>query len=276
MSVDEAPPPVGHQERIERRATARFATDMTATLQIAHVGSLPCRITDVGASGACVETASMLALDEVRSLTVTMGASVVRIDARATWQRPATMENSWLMGLHFRPSETATRSAILEIVRRAQDPLLRFITESFDLDPDLALDIASATRFRHLSAGAWLSLYADRGGDSESWYMVVRGSVNIEMMERPYRSIAFPVARGGTFGGMTFVSRVPFHASAHAQEDTSLLEVSSGSLDYLTASKPNAALAVRSLIADNTIQYLHLVLERLGCRAGATAGERRV
>ena len=255
----------GYSEVSERRVSARTAADLDGRLRSAHTGSLPCCVKDIGYSGACIETTSILATEDVRELSLSVDCSTLILDVRGCWQRYSAMEDAWLMGLRFTSLDSKCGDAVHELIRQARDDLARFLIESTEvgvLAPDAAFDIASAMRFRRLDAGRRMSLQPAGDSESESWYIVFRGALVIETFGGSRAPARVELGVGDTFGGAAIVSRIEVASAAWAREDSALLEVSVASLEYLTNSKPEASRTIHQLIAESSIQLLRSVMER--------------
>jgi len=251
----------------ERRNSPRVGADIEARLSMAGAGLLPCRVRNIGYGGACLEVASTLAISEVTRLDLMLASGrVVSAPAKGRWTRPATLEDSWLMGVQFGEMADEERNLIHRSVHDAIQAIIPFLVEEAGIPGvtvDDAMDITLATNLCQVATGTYVSLHPSEYRWSDSLYLILAGDVVIEAGSRRPPRFEVRLGRGDAFGGYGLVTDLPVPLAAVTASETLLLEVATASLSYLTRAKPLAAEGVRRLIINNAVRYFGAALERL-------------
>lgn len=107
-----------------------------------------------------------------------------------------------------------------------QEQKEQLIRSSFifrELDPDLLASLAKLSRSRFLAKGA---LLFNQGDDADSLYAVADGLIRISVSGDPGRELVLGLMEpGDVFGEIALLDGLPRTASAHAAEDSVLLEI---------------------------------------------------
>lgn len=251
----------------EMRQSPRVALSAPARLRLAHPGGmLPCRLRDLGPEGACVQTNTVLALEEVRELCFDLEEGPVTTPVDARWHQADPMSRSWLMGVRFTKPEALKAAGLRRVVERATSELVHFLLDESELahlSYDEALDVALGSRLREVPAGAWIVREGHPSEAADAMFVVTEGSIQLETSERVARRLTFEsIGKGGVFGGLGLLADVPPPLSAMASRPTTMLELDRGSFKYLARAKPIVAMRLTELIVQRSISYLRAAIDR--------------
>jgi CRP-like cAMP-binding protein len=175
-------------------------------------------------------------------------------EAVGAWQTRTLMNDSHLTGLRFLNFGEREASRLWAFVQERATELTRFL-ESSDLRgipvEDL-LTIALGTRLRELPQGARVFHPGQRDGSEDSIFVVLRGSVLMEMHES-----FMVIGAGRLLGGLRLVTSLPNGSSARAASELELLEINPYTMRFLEWARPSAARSLMQCTARVHIERLH-------------------
>lgn len=257
---------------LEMRSAPRVGVRIDASVYLAGTaGWFPCQLRDIGSGGACLQTAGPIDLTTLRRLRFTLQDGPIELDVSGCWQREAPLEHAMFSGVRFESPSPAVVERIAEHVNAVAFQLARFVrteSELADLDLDEAIDFALSSRLRHASAGTYIYRGDRAGPGEESVYLVLQGTVALELSLRA--SSRFEVARverGGVFGGMRVVAREGTRLSAVACTELVLLELDFTAFRYLDRAKPTVARRISETVVTKGLLQLHACVDRLAARS---------
>jgi CRP-like cAMP-binding protein len=231
------------------------------------MGTLACRLRDIGTGGVCVQTPSPFALSSLRSVTIHLPSESLTLDIEGCWQREASLERAIFTGLRFSRPTTSDRERMRKFVEQAAQELTDFLQNRSDLRElglDEALDVALASRLREAPPGAFISREGHPRPGDDSLFALMRGSVTLAATgDREHEIEVERVTPGGVFGGIPLIADAPSPVSAVAESDVTLLELDRSAFRYLERAKPLVAHRLARAIAGRQVLQFRALLMRL-------------
>jgi hypothetical protein len=252
----------------ERRSDPRIAADLRVEiLSQGFNGALPARTRDLSIGGVCLATPSPIAVGSVRGVHVVLPEGSVSLRAVGTWQRAHPTLGTILTGVRFDGVEPSAQDFLWEFVLKEGRQLARFFhlhTAIEGVGIDGAIGLAHVTRLCLPSAGD--VVYRQQSGSSSgSIYVVVEGSIVLQMRVNAARMQDFAVLRrGDVFGGSWMPTHGDDEELAVARSHSRLLEIDERALDYLSSSSPWLAQALIAAATGATAHRLRGALRKLG------------
>ena len=254
---------------LELRESPRVAAAFPVEL---HGGGfkagLPAQVRDISTSGICFATASRIALDSLRSVTLNLPQGPTRLDVEGKWQTTEGIDDSVLTGAVFVGLLPAQVASLWDLVDRASREIGTFLYEGLREEGaslEDAMSIAQTTRMRRVPRGRVIYQRHEAPGLGDDSIFIVRsGSVELSVPVRPGREIRVgKIGPGSFFGGLGSVSGMLPLESAQASEETSLLEVSKSAYAYLRVSKPLMAHRLGQMVLAGVLKRVDGVVSRL-------------
>jgi CRP-like cAMP-binding protein len=254
---------------LESRAAPRVGADFPVELHgSAFKSPLPARVRDISTGGLCVATASQVALDSLRSVTLNLPQGRLRFKVEGKWQTNQSLDDSVLTGAVFvglRPEDLAL---LWDIVEKTSRDVAGFIYSSLKEEGatlDDAMSIAQTTRTRVVPRGRFLYQrhHPPAPGD-DSIFIVRQGSVEMLVPVRSGREIRLgKLGPGSIIGGMGSVAGMLPLDSVQTNEETSLLEISNSAFSYLRVAKPLLAHWLGQVVMSTHLRKMDEVVSRL-------------
>jgi hypothetical protein len=254
---------------LESRESPRVGADFPVELHSPAFDSpLPAQVRDISTGGICFATASRVALDSLRSVTLSLPQGSTRFDVEGKWQTTEGMENSVLTGAVFVGLLPAEVASLWDVVDRASREIGSFLYESLREEGaslDDAMSIAQTTRMRVVPRGRFIyQRHEPPAPGDDSIFIVRTGSVELTLPIRSGREVRIgKIGPGSFFGGLGSVSGMLPLESAQANEETSLLEVSKSAFSYLRVAKPLLAHWLGQVVLSNLLRRVDGVISRL-------------
>ena len=248
-------PPVQTRERamspeefgnsaVDARVHDRVAVDLPIELHLSGLTHpLSARTRDLSAGGMCLATDSPVAVSEIRRVTIQLGAGqTVDLDAEGKRQSVPDAEQSVLTSLQFVNVAPEVRLLLEREVQDRSRKLAEFLvaSELDGLNVDDAAGITRVTRLRRVPARQ----HVYRQGAEETnagLFVVYKGEIclDVRLGRGGGREIALSRVRpGGILGGLTLMARMKAVESAWAEDEATLVEISSGAFHYLRFARP--------------------------------------
>ncbi len=258
--------PVG--EAFGSRGDPRIGADLPVRLYSSSFsGPLAARTRDLSVGGACLATDSPVAPKSIQRVEIQLDGDWLALDAQGRWQSVEAGDDVVMTGVEFmEPSDEAVDrlwDAVLEGGKR----LARFLYVGSDLRPlgvDGAMGLSQITRVRNLPAGHTLYRQDKDPENSESIFVVEKGTVILQVRARGVREVPIDkVGSGQVFGGLSMLAGVPPSESAITETDAVLLEFDARGYQYLARNKPWLAQELGQIVTTTYVRRLHRVLERV-------------
>ncbi|MDG2334819.1 MAG: cyclic nucleotide-binding domain-containing protein [Myxococcota bacterium] len=255
---------------LESRSAPRVGTDFPIELNGAAFKSpLPARARDISTGGICFATASQVALESLRSVTLNLPDGRVRFKVEGKWQTNEGFDESVLTGAVFvglGPSESQT---LWDVVEKSGREIGSFLYESLreqGASLDDAMNIARTTRIRVVPRGRFIyQRHQAPVGCDDSIFIIRRGSAEMLVPTRRGREIRLgKLSPGAVLGGAGSVAGMLPLESVQTNEETSLLEISRSAFSYLRVAKPLLANWLGQVVMANHLRRLDEVITRLG------------
>ncbi len=254
---------------LESRESPRVAADFPVELRgPAFDSPLPAQVRDISTGGICFATASRVALDSLRSVTLSLPQGSTRFDVEGKWQTTEGMDDSVLTGAVFVGLLPAEVASLWDLVDKTSREIGSFLYESLREEGaslDDAMGIAQTTRMRVIPRGRFIYQRHEAPAQGDDSIFIVRsGSVELTLPIRSGREVRVgKIGPGSFFGGLGSVSSMLPLESAQASEETSLLEVSKSAFSYLRVAKPLLAHWVGQVVLSGLLKRLDGVVSRL-------------
>ena len=254
---------------LESRESPRVAADFHVELRgPAFDSPLPAQVRDISTGGICFATASRVALDSLRSVTLSLPQGSTRFDVEGKWQTTEGMDDSVLTGAVFVGLLPAEVASLWDLVDKTSREIGSFLYESLREEGaslDDAMGIAQTTRMRVIPRGRFIYQRHEAPAQGDDSIFIVRsGSVELTLPIRSGREVRVgKIGPGSFFGGLGSVSSMLPLESAQASEETSLLEVSKSAFSYLRVAKPLLAHWVGQVVLSGLLKRLDGVVSRL-------------
>ncbi|MCL4684647.1 cyclic nucleotide-binding domain-containing protein [Myxococcota bacterium] len=260
-------PPTDAESPFELRSAPRVACNAAGELRLGGMGTLACRLRDVGTGGICIQTPSPFALSSLRSVTIHLPGESLTLDIEGCWQREASLERAIFTGLRFSRPTASDRERMRKFVEQAAQELTDFLqnrSELRDLGLDEALDVALASRLREAPPGTFICREGHPRPGDDSLFVVMRGTVTLAATgDREHELEVERVSPGGVFGGIPLIADVPSPVSAVAVSDVILLELDRAVFRYLERAKPLVAHRLARTIAARQVLQFRALVSRL-------------
>lgn len=254
---------------LESRESPRVAADFPVELRgPAFDSPLPAQVRDISTGGICFATASRVALDSLRSVTLSLPQGSTRFDVEGKWQTTEGMDDSVLTGAVFVGLLPAEVASLWDLVDKTSREIGSFLYESLREEGaslDDAMGIAQTTRMRVIPRGRFIYQRHEAPAQGDDSIFIVRsGSVELTLPIRSGREVRVgKIGPGSFFGGLGSVSGMLPLESAQANEETSLLEVSKSAFSYLRVAKPLLAHWLGQVVLSGLLKRLDGVVSRL-------------
>lgn len=249
----------------ERRDDPRVAIDLDAELMSNGFDfPLPVAVRDLSAGGACIVSASPIALGDISGLRITTDGRRMSFSAEALWQEKR--QEALYTGLRFmnpqREDQRALIDQIFDTTRNIVDFLL-FESTLSGMGRGDALHMAGASRLRKIDAGTWLYRQDRPTADSESIFLVTDGSIRIRTRLQGRERDLADLKRGDIFGGISALAGVSPPESATTEMPTTLLELDVRAISFLLEQRPWLVHRLSQAIVGGYIGRTRLLLEKV-------------
>jgi len=254
---------------LESREAPRVGADFPVELHSPGFDApLPARARDISTGGICFATASQVALDSLRSVTLTLPSGRTRLDVEAKWQTTQGLDDSVLTGAVFVGLLPAEAASLWDVVDKTSRDIGSFLYEAFrehGATLDDAMSVAQTTRMRVVPRGRFIyQRHEPQEPGDDSIFIVREGSVELTLPIRAGREVRLGQGGPGTFlGGLGSVAGMLPMESAQTREETRLLEVSRSAFSYLRVSKPLLANWLGQVIMGGHLRRMDAVVSRL-------------
>lgn len=228
---------------LDVRSDPRIGTDLAAELYATDFsGALLGRTRDLAIGGACIATPSPFSVKSVRSVVLDLPAQRVMFDAIGCWQREDPSQGVVLTGVQFENPQPEQLDLVWDHILDSGKRLARFLYEQtalHELGLEEAMGLAQVTRYRSLNPGDLIYRQGQQGEDSDSIFLIIEGSVTLQVRirnacEKPLTQLRV----GDLFGGLPLLADLPHTESAVADTRVGLLELDGAALRHLRSTKP--------------------------------------
>lgn len=254
----------------EMRSSPRVAVNLAAELHTS-MGSLACRLRDVGTGGVCVQTPSPFTMGSLRRITIRLPEAPLTVEAEGCWQRESPLERAILTGVRFTELGADEALRLRKFIEHCVSQLVEFLQASPhlpDLSLDEAIDLALASRLRDTTPGTWVCRPApphEPPVAPDSIFLIVRGGILLgvshERLGQP--TVIDQLGPGSLFGGTQLVADFPSPFSAIASHEVSLLELDPSAFHYLDRAKPLVARRLARAITSRHLRYVRILADRV-------------
>lgn len=257
------------EDPLESRATPRVGADLPVEIRSSEFpGGLPGRTRDLSVGGACIATASpfnIKAIDQIAILLPDQDPLVLRCDG--CWQHEEPSAELMLTGISFDNLTETQLDMIWNYVLDSGKYLARFLVERSDvheLGLDDAMSLSQMTRYRDIPVGHTLYRQDTKNLGEDSIYLVIDGSVTLQVRVNDSREVEFArLEPGEFFGGLPILADVPHVESAVTASDTRLLEIDRQSFQYIRTAKPWLGYRLGMAMLRISTQRLSLMVSRI-------------
>lgn len=240
---DDAAGRPGPVDPLEIRSNPRVGIDLPVEIHAGDFGgALLGRTRDLSIGGACLATPSPFSFKSVRRVVIRLPDRTLSLDALGCWQRDEPIEKLVLTGVSFDRPGTEETEVVWNLVLDAGKKLARFLYERTalrELGLEEAMGLAQVTRLRSMQSGDTIYRQGTRNGGNESIFLVLEGSVMLQIRIRD--AIEQPLCRlgpGDLFGGLPLLADLPHAESAVADSSLRLLELDGAAFRHLRSMKP--------------------------------------
>ena len=241
-------PPARNTAPPERRMSMRVATILPVELVFSNfAGSvLPAHTVDVGMAGICVQTASIIDPQAVRSVRMTLGDHRFELKVHSRWSSDSLSNDGPLTGLAFDSIDSPTKAALWDCIQQRGQELSTFLGSCDGLDQlpfEETFELALTTRLRNLQSGQ-LIYDAENQRASESIYALMCGSVLLESGEGRRNQQISDVSPREFFGGLPIIAGCAPFERAVVVENCTILEFLGYNVEYLLRAKPGLGVSL--------------------------------
>jgi hypothetical protein len=254
---------------LELREAPRVAADFPVEIHSPGFDApLRASARDISTGGLCFATASRVALDSLRSVTLTLPEGRTRFNIEGKWQTTQGLDDAVLTGAVFVGLLPAEVASLWDVVDKTGREIGGFLYEALREEGaslDDAMAIAQTTRMRVVPRGRFVyQRHEAQAPGDDSIFIVRQGSVELTLPIRAGREIRLgKVGPGAILGGLGSVTGMLPLESAQTHEETSLLEVSKSAFSYLRVAKPLLAHWLGQVITSGYLRRMDGVLSRL-------------
>ncbi len=232
------------EDPLDARGTPRVGADFPLEIRSGEFpGGLPGRSRDLSLGGTCVATASPFNIKSVDQIVIAPpGYHPLTLRCTGCWQREDPSAELVLTGFSFdHPSDTDL-DTIWNFVLDSGKFLARFLyekTETHELELDDAMSLSQMTRYRDVPFGHTLYRQDTNDDGQDSIYLVIDGTVTLQVRVRDTHEVEFArLGPGEFFGGLPILAGVPHAESATTASDVRLLEIDRQTFQYIRTAKP--------------------------------------
>ena len=254
----------------ESREAPRVAADFSLELHgPAFAVPLQARARDISTGGICFATASPVALESLKSVSLDLPQGRKRFEVEGKWQTNRGLDDSVLTGAVFVGLLPAEVASLWDVVDKVSRDIGRFLFEALreeGISLDDAMSVAQTTRTRIVPRGRFIyQRHQPHAPGDDSIFIVQQGSVELTIPIRSGREVRLGKAGSGSIlGGLgSVIGMLPLE-SAQANEETVLLEVSKSAYAYLKIAKPLLAHWLGQVILGGQLRRMDGVVARLG------------
>jgi len=232
------------EDPLEARATPRVGADFSVELRShALSAALPGRTRDLSVSGACVATATPFDLKSIDQLAIMLPeGETLLLRCSGSWQREEPAAELMLSGFTFDHPDEQQLDRLWDIVLDSGKYLGRFLcekTELHELGLEDAMSLSQMTRYKDVPCGHTLYRQDTDEPGCDSIFLVIEGTVNLQVRVRGSREVDFARLESGQFfGGLPILAGVPHAESAVTTRDTRLLEIDRHAFQYIRTARP--------------------------------------
>lgn len=232
------------EDPLDARSTPRVGADFAVEIFSSEFsGSLPGRTRDLSIGGSCIATASPFNIKSVDRIAISLpGSETLLLRATGCWQREEPSAELMLTGVAFDHPSEAELDTIWNFVLDSGKYLARFLSEKseiHELGLDDAVALSQMTRYRDIPARHTLYRQGTDEPGQDSIYMVVEGTVVLQVRVRDTHETEIArLGPGQFFGGFPILADVPHVDSAETATDVRLLEIDRHAFQYIRIAKP--------------------------------------
>ncbi len=257
------------EDPLEARVTPRVGTDFPVEIRSSEfAGGLPGRTRDLSVGGTCVATASPFSIKSVDQISIRLpDRDLLTLRCSGCWQREEASAELMLTGFSFDHPNEAELDTIWDFVLDSGKYLARFLceqTELHELGLDDAMSLSQMTRYMDIPVGHTLYRQDTDTPGQDSIYLVIEGTVTLQVRVRDTREVEFARLEAGQFfGGLPLLAGVPHAESATAASDVRLLEIDRQSFQYIRTAKPWLGYRLGAGLLRISAQRLSEILRRV-------------
>jgi CRP-like cAMP-binding protein len=179
----------------------------------------------------------------VTSIEIMMpGRPPLSLRCSGCWQQEEPSAELMLTGISFDDPDESDLDAIWDFVLDSGKYLARFLLEKseiHELGLDDAMSLSQMTRYRDIPMGHILYRQNTNEPGQDGIYLLLEGTVILEIRVRDARDVEFERLQPGQFfGGLPILADVPHAESATAATDVRLLEIDRHSFQSIRTAKP--------------------------------------
>jgi CRP-like cAMP-binding protein len=232
------------EDPLEARATPRVGADFPVQIRSSEFpGGLPGRTRDLSIDGSCIATASPFNIKSVDQVSILLpGGKSLDLRCTGCWQREEPSAQLMLTGLSFDDPSEGDLDSIWNFVLESGKYLARFLMEKSELHElglDDAMNLSQMTRYRDIPIGQTLYRQDANEPGQDSIFLVIEGSVSLQVRVRNAREVEYARLESGQFfGGLPLLADVPNVDSAVCSTDVRLLEIDRQAFQYIRTAKP--------------------------------------
>jgi len=257
------------EDPLDARSTPRVGADFSVEIFSSEfAGSLPGRTRDLSIGGTCIATASPFDVKSVNRIAISLpGQETLILQVSGCWQREESSAELMLTGLSFDYMTESDLDAIWNFVLDSGKYLARFLSEHseiHELGLEDAVGLSQMTRYRDIPARHTLYRQGTRKPGEDSIYMLLEGSVILQVRARD--AVDIEIARlepGQFFGGFPVLADVPHVDTAETATDVRLLEIDRHAFEYIRIAKPWLGYRLGSAMLRISAQRLSTLFERV-------------
>lgn len=256
------------EDPFELRCNPRLGTDLPVQVYAAgFTDPMSARTRDMSIGGTCIATDTPFDFKSVSEIDLLLEQGTVRVQVEGCWQRSEPSGGLVLTGVRFSNLTYPELDVIWSLVMKSGTALARFLYKQSSIHEfglEEAIGLAQVTRFRDVQSGHTLYRQGTRVFGEDSIYLIVTGSVVLQVRVRD--AIENEISRlgpGELFGGLPLLAGVPHCESAITYTNVRLLEIDNDAFRYIRTTKPWLGQRLGGALLRVSAERFHQLMNRV-------------